>query len=94
MPSRRIHKLISKALVGEDGDSIHKWIDEPHKWLGPNHRKVRHDLKTVALLTALKGPKAGKHAALHILTDRSLSKPINQMKNKIYNTIKDLILGK
>ena len=48
-------------------------MDAPVKQLGRNHRNSRHDLRTVALLFATKGKKAGQHALGHILLDKSVS---------------------
>ena len=83
MPSGNIHRMISKMLLGEDGKEIHKWIDEPYKWLGSGHRKQRHDLNTVLFLGIIKGKKAAVHAASHIIADKTLSKAYNEINKKI-----------
>lgn len=83
MPSRDIHKMISKILFGSSGDKIHKFMDEPVKWMGKNHRSVRHDAFTVAFLQMTQGKQAGLHAATHILADKTLSAAYNKM-NKLF----------
>ncbi len=41
MPSHRVHRALYPFKVYPDVDS---WMDEPSKWLGPNHRKLRHSV--------------------------------------------------
>jgi len=54
-------------------------MDEPHKWMGKDHRKVRHDIFTVALLGMTKGKEAATHAVSHIITDTVFTKGYNEM---------------
>lgn len=42
MPSVRVHCGISKQRTGQDFSELHRWIDEPRKWLKYNHRIERH----------------------------------------------------
>ena len=46
MPSRRLHNRFAESLgIDKDlADQVNKQMDEPSKWLGPNHRVVRHDI--------------------------------------------------
>lgn len=83
MPSGAIHRLIDRLLFGEDGKDIHSWMDAPSKWLGPNHRKVRHDLTTLMALYFLNGDRGVEHGLSHILVDDLLSSPYNQLRKQI-----------
>ena len=42
MPSFRTHCAISKKRTGNDFAELHRWIDEPTKRLGYDHRIERH----------------------------------------------------
>ena len=44
MPNLRTHCAISKKRTGYGFEELHKWIDEPCKRLGTNHRIERHYL--------------------------------------------------
>jgi len=90
MPSREFHKLVSKMLFGNDGNEIHKWVDEPFKWLGNKHRSERHDPFTVAMLQMTKGKDAALHAAAHIVTDKVFSAAFNQMNKQIKKALNGL----
>jgi hypothetical protein len=93
MPSRDIHKLINRLIFGNDGNDIHKYMDEPVKWLGKNHRQERHDVGTLAFLFATQGKEAAQHAATHIATDKFFSGIENAIKRELRNQIKKFISG-
>jgi len=42
MPSFRTHCAISMKRTGNDFAELHRWIDEPTRELGPDHRIERH----------------------------------------------------
>ncbi|MFX0201573.1 MAG: hypothetical protein ACFFCW_36115 [Candidatus Hodarchaeota archaeon] len=42
MPSLKTHCAISKKRTGNDFAELHRWIDEPTRNLGYNHRIERH----------------------------------------------------
>jgi hypothetical protein len=42
MPNFKTHCAISKKRTGHDFADLHRWIDEPKKKLGFNHRQERH----------------------------------------------------
>ena len=46
MPNRRLHNRFAEALGidRELADLVNRRMDQPSKWLGPTHRKVRHDI--------------------------------------------------
>jgi len=72
MPSRKVHNLINKLILGKSYDNVNRLIDWPYKIVGPYHRKYFHDIKTTPIVIAAiaKDPKAGLAAALHILVDK------------------------
>ena len=41
MPSHRVHQKLYPFTPYPDVD---EWMDEPSKWMGPNHRVLRHSL--------------------------------------------------
>ena len=43
MPSLKIHCANSRKRTGNSYEELHKWMDEPQKELGINHRTERHD---------------------------------------------------
>jgi len=44
MPSFKTHCAISRKRTGNDFAELHRWIDEPTKRLGYEHRRKRHHL--------------------------------------------------
>ena len=42
MPNLKVHCIVSKKRTGYSFKSLHRWIDEPRKELGSDHRSVRH----------------------------------------------------
>jgi len=68
MPSHKIHRMISKLVLGKDYRKLHKYLDMPFLVFGKRHRILFHDLLTVAMLQKV-DPKLGAAAALHILLD-------------------------
>lgn len=42
MPPLKIHCAISKKRTGSDFAELHKWIDEPARTFGADHRIERH----------------------------------------------------
>lgn len=46
MPSRKLHNRFAESLGidRELADLVNSRMDEPSKWLGPSHRRVRHDI--------------------------------------------------
>jgi len=73
MPSRRVHNLLNKLILGKSYNDVNRFIDLPYLWLRGKHRIYFHDLKTTpALIALLKGdPKAGLAAIIHILADKT-----------------------
>jgi len=83
MSNLKMHRTLSKIILGESGNEVHKFMDAPAKQLGRNHRDVRHDLRTVAILSVVKGRKAGRHALGHIILDKSISPAKTTAENLI-----------
>ena len=69
MPSHRTHRKIERLMLGEEYPEVDWYMDKPYKYLGPSHRKVRHDLSTVVLIGACCGPRAMVASMLHIAAD-------------------------
>ncbi|MGD0424724.1 MAG: hypothetical protein ABSA92_14895 [Candidatus Bathyarchaeia archaeon] len=71
MPSHRVHKEITRWLLGKPHAKVHRAIDYPYKFLGPKHRILFHDPVTSVLVAkaASREKGAGKAAILHVLTD-------------------------
>lgn len=76
MPSRRIHKLVDQILLGKDYEWLHKYIDNPSKYLGPYHRILFHNPAIDPLITAIitDDIDAAISHYLHIKTDEYFSK--------------------
>ena len=70
MPKHSIHRLVDKALLGKEYPQVHRYMDEPAKYLGARHRIARHNLATALLLFArYKDPKAFMSSVLHTALD-------------------------
>jgi hypothetical protein len=63
-----VHRLIDRIFLGEEFPHVHRWMDEPYKWLGPRHRILRHSVPEVLLRFGLS--KEFLSACLHILADK------------------------
>jgi len=82
MPSRKVHKLIDRLLLGREYEYVHKFKDYPSKFLGPRHRVLFHDLLTdVAIGLLTRDPKALASAVLHDLTDIVHSRAKRELRN-------------
>jgi hypothetical protein len=46
LPNRKLHNRFAETLGidRELADLVNKRMDQPSKWLGPSHRRVRHDI--------------------------------------------------
>jgi len=56
LPRRDEHKRLTRLLLGDDFEEVHRWKDEPWRRLGVKHRIERHGLLSafeVALKTYL-----------------------------------------
>lgn len=70
MPSRYIHKQISKILVKKECDRTHKIIDYPVKFLKAKHRILFHDPLSAMIIGFLADGRKGVYAGLlHMATD-------------------------
>lgn len=58
-----------QEVLGEQFEEVHLWLDELFKYLGPDHRTVRHNNKGVTEILNKFGPDAAKAAILHIRDD-------------------------
>jgi len=86
MPSRYIHKKISKILTGKSCESTHMLIDYPVKFLGKKHRVLFHDPLSVVAIGYLTNGLEGIYSGfLHVSVDRICS------KYRIVNKLLDLL---
>ncbi len=78
MPSRRVHEMLDMLLFGKRYSWLHKWMDEPWKWLGKKHRIWRHDpwqTPLQALMISGGDWNAFVSAACHIVLDEDHVSP-------------------
>lgn len=86
MPNRKMHKVLSKFLVGDSCDSTHKIIDYPVRFLGKNHRRLFHDPITASIIGYATNRERGVVSALsHILADFSSTYIKKQIRNNLKN---------
>jgi len=71
MPSLTEHCMFTKKRYGVTGRDIHKWMDEPVKLYGPNHRMVRHDKYQELPFSFIE--KYGNELAYNIMLDHLLA---------------------
>jgi len=72
MPSHRIHKAVSKAILGKDWEIVNLIKDAPYRlWPGKEHRKYFHDDETNLFLGILLGPEAMLAGMLHDWMDNN-----------------------
>jgi hypothetical protein len=72
MPRFRTHCAISKKRTGNDFAELHRWIDEPRRRLGYEHRIERHyfnedDKNTIKRYWDAKGEGLGEKAVIEWL---------------------------
>jgi len=72
MPKHKIHRLIDRIFLSKEFPSVHAWMDEPYRWLGPRHRILRHSVFEV-FVKYHRDPEKLTSALLHILADRAES---------------------
>jgi hypothetical protein len=78
MPSRKIHEHLDMLLFGKRYSWLHRWMDEPWKRLGREHRRMRHDpwwTPLEALIMSGGDWKAFLSSAYHILLDKGSVSP-------------------
>jgi hypothetical protein len=69
MPSFKVHRRCSLRRTGKDFAELHKWMDEPHRILKMDHRRVRHDLSYIPEVIELFGKDAVFEFLMHISLD-------------------------
>jgi len=69
MPSHNTHRRIDRLVLGKEYPHIHWYKDKPFRYLGPSHRRLRHDLETDLLIGAICGPDALLSALMHDAAD-------------------------
>jgi len=75
VPSRRIHSMVTRMLLGKDYEWLHCLIDFPSRWLGKRHRILMHsDVDPLITLVMTGDPDAALAHYLHIKLDRMCSR--------------------
>ena len=71
MPSRRVHRYVSRLLLGKSFDKVHRVIDAPYGLLGKKHRVLLHDPISAAMIgsTASRDRYAAFAALTHVAVD-------------------------
>lgn len=69
----RIHRLIDRLVLGREHGDVHRWMDEPARYLGERHRSLRHTPLEV-LLKYWDNPEKALSGLLHILADKAESR--------------------
>jgi len=71
MPSRELHKRVSRLLVNDSCDRTHKIIDYPVRYLGRKHRILFHGLFSAAFIGLLADGYKGVVSGLsHVVVDK------------------------
>jgi hypothetical protein len=81
MPSHKTHRKVDRLVLREEFPEIHWFKDKPYKYLGPHHRKVRHDLATDMLIGALYGPRGFLSALMHDAADFGMTAARRKLRN-------------
>ncbi len=92
MPSRKLHNLANKLLLGEELEWVNAVIDAPAKLYLKGHRKYFHSKEDAKLLALLGGGKAGKAALIHQFLDKNIPS-IVQRNIKFFKLEYDNILS-
>ena len=92
MPPLKTHCAISMKRTGNDFAELHRWVDEPTKDLGPEHRRERHHYSDGDKITIKNrwGEKAVIEWLFHIAIDNletafKMSKQSFSYGDKTYN---------
>lgn len=67
--NRQDHLKADRMLLGYTDERLHEWLDLTVKYLGSNHRHLRHGIKAIEMAGELFGRSAKRLAILHILID-------------------------
>lgn len=89
MPNIEEHCSHTKMRYGVTGESVHRWIDEPVRLVGPTHREYRHVLNQE--IPAFLVEEYGRDLARNIMLDHlTLDKEstIAKINNKRRNTLR------
>ena len=76
MPGRRVHKFVSRLLLGKSYNVVHREIDRPYLVFGRKHRQLYHTPLEAFYVgsSASLDPGAGVAGVLHVWADRRCSK--------------------
>jgi len=74
VPSNRVHREISKILLGKDCKKTNRTIDYPVKFFGKGHRILFHDpLSAAAIGYIFDGYDGTASGILHLIVDKICS---------------------
>jgi len=74
MPSRGLHRKLSKFLLGDDCNATHAAIDYPFRFIGRGHRRLFHDPLSAAIIGyVMDSYKGVASAELHLMADKYLN---------------------
>jgi len=73
MPSHRLHRLVDRMVLGKEYPDVHRWIDEPYRYLGKRHRILRHSPLEI-MLKYHSDPNRLIAGLLHIALDYASSR--------------------
>ena len=74
MARHRVHRAISRMLLGHAHDDVNKIMDAPYKRLGKRHRILFHDPLSVLALFPNDSERQSA-ALLHIAVDKACVNP-------------------
>lgn len=83
IPRLKQHMANSQKRTGKTFEQLHKWVDEPQKYLWVDHRVERHSTFYIPVVRDLFGDNAIKEFLLHIAED------YEETANKWNRTCKD-----
>lgn len=70
MPDHKIHRTLTKALVGRAYPKVDQWMDDPYKKLGRGHRVLRHSvLEVAAKYNPITQPQEFQAGLAHLIAD-------------------------
>lgn len=69
MPKFEVHCEDCVRELGEPFEEVHQWLDELFKFVGSDHRDIRHNRNGVEKVRGMWGDRAARAAEIHIIAD-------------------------
>lgn len=74
-PSRKVHRVTTKLVLGNEYDEVHRLLDVASKFTGKKHRKYFHDpISAMTAGASVAGERGAMAALLHLQIDSLCSK--------------------